>query len=750
MRCGGCLISGGQGAATRCAQGAIFCFRRCRDAPRANKRRRCRRPHAAGPAANFELLATSTVRTTPFPIATGVPQGCPLSPLLFNLFISSLSSYLDTIPGLTGAGFLGVSIRRLAYADDIAILAESAAALQLALDHIHKWATAWGLSLSVGPSKTQAQFFPSHADTQLAASHSKAVAASAVASSAYRTALSAVIAVRRGGDAAATASANAALSKAIIAATKADAAVAEATAAAPPPLPALSVGGKPVEWTTTYRYLGASIRSDLSDIDTIARSVRATEVALLSTFTKRPVVRRLPIRSQLQLLRGYVVGGGEYLCSTIDLDGSSSSSQLDSLALSAARGILRMPRSSSSALIFALSGLLSAAARKVRAWLRLRLQLQAAPFDSPASRLFYAMAREQRSAQSIAGPDANWAHVSADLITYHRQCGACLLVPDSYDDIARVAAVFARSVAIVATAAALAVPRPLAQPAAAPPAVGPAGSPPPSRGTTAMARFLFNDRTSTAAVAAAGHWHGDNSLAAANAPGLRSVIGMSEMPRPPLALLAALQGAQGLFCYPFAKAPPGAPRRRSDPVRRPRGDAPPADDPSARFRSIECRLRCGGAHAPSPLQDPFHVAIACPHPALQAVHTSVANSIRHVTKGIWTAVLRACRSAGTPFDDQFGAEHAAEREALASFVSGLHELQPDESAFITYRLLLAAPWPAATARGRGFLAAAALGTIFEFGRVGHLRHLCTGWVTWADGQLTAVARAWRAATADLP
>ena len=47
-------------------------------------------------------------------------------------------------------------------------------------------------------------------------------------------------------------------------------------------------------------------------------------------------------------------------------------------------------------------------------------------------------------------------------------------------------------------------------------------------------------------------------------------------------------------------------------------------------------------------------------------------------------------------------------------------------------------------------AAAALGTIFEFGRIGHLRHLCTGWVKWADEQLTAVARAWRAATAGLP
>ena len=41
-----------------------------------------------------------------------------------------------------------------------------------------------------------------------------------------------------------------------------------------------------------------------------------------------------------------------------------------------------------------------------------------------------------------------------------------------------------------------------------------------------MARFLFNDRTPAAAVAAAGHWHGDNSLAAANSPGARSIIGM--------------------------------------------------------------------------------------------------------------------------------------------------------------------------------------------------------------------------------
>ena len=155
----------------------------------------------------------------------------------------------------------------------------------------------------------------------------------------------------------------------------------------------------------------------------------------------------------------------------------------------------------------------------------------------------------------------------------------------------------------------------------------------------------------------------------------------------------------------------------------------------------EILLRCGGAHGPSPLQDIFHISIACPHPALRDVQAAVSSSTRNVVKGIWTAVLRACRGASAPFGVALGADHAAERDALALFVAGMRDLPPDEAAFITYRLLLTAPSPAATARSRGFPAAAALGTIFEFGR---------GWVKWADEQLTAVAHAWRAATAGLP
>ncbi len=104
--------------------------------------------------------------------------------------------------------------------------------------------------------------------------------------------------------------------------------------------------------------------------------------------------------------------------------------------------------------------------------------------------------------------------------------------------------------------------------------------------------------------------------------------------------------------------------------------------------------------------------------------------------------MRTCWGTSAPFGVAFGAEHAAERDALALLVARMRDLPPDEAAFITFRLLLTAPWPAATARHCAqprLLAAAALGTIFEFGRVGHLRHLCTCWVKWADKQLTAVA-----------
>ena len=97
----------------------------------------------------------------PFPINRGLAQGCSLSPLIFSLFLASLSHYLDSVPEITGCSVLGQILKRFIYADDIAIVADDAASLQTALSHVHEWATAFGLTINMGVGKTEAIFFTS-------------------------------------------------------------------------------------------------------------------------------------------------------------------------------------------------------------------------------------------------------------------------------------------------------------------------------------------------------------------------------------------------------------------------------------------------------------------------------------------------------------------------------------------------------------------------------------------------------------
>ena len=94
----------------------------------------------------------------PIALSKGCPQGDPLSPLLFNLFIESLSRRLATAcPGVRAAG--EVHINRLLYADDIAFLGPDRAALVHALAAIAEWCTQWGMSIGCGNEKTEAVFF---------------------------------------------------------------------------------------------------------------------------------------------------------------------------------------------------------------------------------------------------------------------------------------------------------------------------------------------------------------------------------------------------------------------------------------------------------------------------------------------------------------------------------------------------------------------------------------------------------------
>lgn len=87
----------------------------------------------------------------PIPATVGVKQGCPLSPLLFGIYIDSLHQHVtshcpDIGPTLRTAQHLRLSL--LIYADDTALLADSEADLQALLACAESWCDAHGMSIS--------------------------------------------------------------------------------------------------------------------------------------------------------------------------------------------------------------------------------------------------------------------------------------------------------------------------------------------------------------------------------------------------------------------------------------------------------------------------------------------------------------------------------------------------------------------------------------------------------------------------
>ena len=180
-----------------------------------------------------------------FPMMKGVPQGDPLSCLLFNLFIDSLSRFLSSRPDIPGVSAFngGIVLQHLLYADDLVCLAGSADELQRMLDYVKQWADAWGLELNTSVGKTEAMLIDADAAFEPAQQ---------------------------------------------------------------PPL--VLNDGRNVRWTQSYRYLGYMLRCDLRDNDAVAGMLKHLDYLWQTHFIRNGVVRHASAAFQMQFYCTMVQG----------------------------------------------------------------------------------------------------------------------------------------------------------------------------------------------------------------------------------------------------------------------------------------------------------------------------------------------------------------------------------------------------------------------------------------------------------
>ena len=189
------------------------------------------------------------VLSAEYSMAKGVPQGDPLSCLLFSLFIESLSRYLKSRPDISGVSAFGDQIRLLLllYADDLVVLANTSEELQRALSHIKAWSDAWRMQVNDGAGKTECLLMS----------------------------------------------------------------VASPRPANPAPL--MLAPGQPVHYVESYKYLGYIVRNDLRDDDATARLKEHMEFMWNAKFVHSGIVRRASPTFQLQYFACLVQGALQYL-----------------------------------------------------------------------------------------------------------------------------------------------------------------------------------------------------------------------------------------------------------------------------------------------------------------------------------------------------------------------------------------------------------------------------------------------------
>jgi hypothetical protein len=102
------------------------------------------------------ILMDGGRQTPPIQPTQGVKQGCPLSPLLFSLYINDFAAHAPSLSmhGVTlGAGGSGRKVSHVFYADDLGLMSFTEAGLNAMLSDLHRYARLKGLTVNATKSE---------------------------------------------------------------------------------------------------------------------------------------------------------------------------------------------------------------------------------------------------------------------------------------------------------------------------------------------------------------------------------------------------------------------------------------------------------------------------------------------------------------------------------------------------------------------------------------------------------------------
>ncbi len=88
-----------------------------------------------------------------FSCGIGVKQGCPLSPLLFGLYLDGLEKHLDALDGDSPPQLVDIVVKLLLYADDLALMSETPQGLHKQIDALSEFYVERQLVINVSKTK---------------------------------------------------------------------------------------------------------------------------------------------------------------------------------------------------------------------------------------------------------------------------------------------------------------------------------------------------------------------------------------------------------------------------------------------------------------------------------------------------------------------------------------------------------------------------------------------------------------------